>query len=105
MILQILKNIKTNEFFTKWSDCWSCAHEHTFSPIIDTIFITDFKISGKNYNQRKANARNLAIDLQNTYIYYDIYTSYYDTMQLSNIFEKIGKRYGLLTEYKENGIC
>ena len=52
MILQILKDTETNEIFTKWSDCWRCAHEHTFSPIIDTLLITDFKISGKNYNER-----------------------------------------------------
>ena len=105
MILQILKNTETKEIYTEWNDCWRCAHTHTFSPIIDTIFVTDFKISGKNYNDKKENARSLAIDIQHTYIYYDIYTSYYDTMQLSSIFEKIGKRYGLLKEYKENGIC
>ena len=104
MIFQILRNNETKEIYTTWDDCWRCAHSRTFSPVIDILLVTDFKIKGKNYKKRKENARDLAIDVQLTYINYDVYTSYYDTMQLSNIFERIGKNYGLIKEYKENGI-
>lgn len=104
MIFQILKDRETKEIYTTWDDCWRCAHSRTFSPVIDILFITDFKIKGKNYKERKENARTLAIEIQDAYISHDIYTSYCDTMQLSNIFERIGKNYGLLKEYKENGI-
>ena len=104
MIFQILRNNETKEIYTTWDDCWRCAHSRTFSPVIDILLVTDFKIKGKNYKKRKENARDLAIDVQLTYINYDVYTSYYDTMQLSNIFERIGKNYGLIKEYKEKGI-
>ena len=104
MIFQVLKNNETKEIYTTFDDCWSCAHSRTFNPIIDILFITDFKIKGKNYKERKENARSIAIELQLTYIDYDLYASYGEIMQLSNIFERIGKNYGLLKEYKENGI-
>lgn len=104
MIFQILKNNETKEIYTTWDDCWRYAHSRTFSPVIDILCITNFKIKGKNYKERKENARTLAIKIQNTYINHDVYTNYRDTMQLSNIFERIGKNYGLLKEYKENGI-
>ena len=104
MIFQILKDNKTKETFTTFDDCWHCANSRTFSPVIDILFITDFKIKGKNYKERKENARFLAIELQRTYIDYNIYASYSEIMQLSNIFERIGKKYGLLKEYKENCI-
>lgn len=104
MIFQILKNIDSKEIYTNWADCWECAHKETFSPVIHTLFITNFKIKGKNYKERKENARTLAIEIQRIYINYDICTSYCDTMQFSSIFERIGKNYGLLKEYKENSI-
>lgn len=104
MIFQILKDNETKETFTTFDDCWNCTHSRTFSPVVDILFITDFKIKGKNYKERKESARSLAIELQRTFIDYDIYTSYSEVMQLSNIFERIGKKYGLLKEYNENGI-
>jgi len=35
----------------------------------------------------------------------DIESSYEDLMWWGNFFEKYGKKYGLLTEFHENGIC
>jgi len=55
-----------------------------------------------SYKERKEKAREKAIEWQlnfgnNNY-------SYYDLMLWENYFYKIGKRYGLLKEFKENGI-
>jgi hypothetical protein len=55
-----------------------------------------------NYQKRKESARGFAIEWQldfenNNYTWGEL--AYYQ-----DLFYKIGKRYGLLTEFKENGI-
>lgn len=104
MIFQLLQDTETQETWTSWADCWECANKETFSPVIFPLFVTDFKIKGKNYKERKENARALAIDFQNAIINNNINFSYYDLMMQGAQFEKIAKNYGLVEEYKENGI-
>lgn len=51
----------------------------------------------------KAVARQEAIDWQN-----DLFRdnrSYEEIQKAAEHFEKLGKRYGLLKEFRENGIC
>lgn len=55
-----------------------------------------------SYKERKEKAREKAIEWQlnfenNNY-------SYYDLMLWGDYFYNLGKRYGLLKEFKENGI-
>lgn len=55
------------------------------------------------YQERKAKARQKAIDWQ-----FASSENNYDMQDLANwgnYFEKLGKRYGLLKEFRENGIC
>lgn len=52
------------------------------------------------YAQRKENARQLAIEWQGN----DTAYSYEGIGIVSDYFYKLGKRYGLLREFKENGI-
>lgn len=55
------------------------------------------------YATKKAVARQEAIDWQN-----DLFRdsrSYEDMQEAAEYFEKLGKRYGLLKEFRENGIC
>ena len=55
------------------------------------------------YLKMKAKARQKAIDWQ-----LDCYSHNYSWSELakwSKYFYKLGKRYGLLKEFKENGIC
>lgn len=57
----------------------------------------------KTYQQRKEEAREKAIEWQ-----YDFCNHNYSWGELAywdNYFEKLGKRYGLLKEFRENGIC
>lgn len=73
----------------------------TFSP--DTIIhdIVVFKVAGKSYAERKENARQLAIDFQLA----DCGgLSYYEYWRIGEYFSKIGRRYGLIDEFKENCI-
>lgn len=55
------------------------------------------------YASNKAVARQEAIDWQN-----DLFRdnrSYEELAEAAEHFEKLGKRYGLLKEFRENGIC
>ena len=80
---------------------WEQFHTATFSPLTTVYYSTDFSISGADYQSRKEAARTLAIEFQNndrgglTWSEYNL---------ICNFFEKVGKRYGLLTEYRENGL-
>lgn len=62
-------------------------------------------VSGKNYNERKESARNLAIDTQNIISdTCDEGISWHEYLILSDLFETLGKRYGLTREFRENAI-
>ena len=54
------------------------------------------------YEQRKANAREEAIDWQ--YETSQKSVSYAELAEAGNHFEKLGRRYGLIREFRENGI-
>jgi len=53
--------------------------------------------------KRKEQARDQAIETQT--IMSNNNFSYYELMVISDHFQKTGKKYGLLDEFKENGIC
>ena len=54
------------------------------------------------YAERKENARQIAIDWQLNESEQDL--SYVELAEAGNYFYKMGKRYGLLREFRENGI-
>ena len=61
------------------------------------------KTTKTTYATKKAVARQEAIDWQN-----DLFRdnrSYEELAEAAEHFEKLGKRYGLLKEFRENGIC
>lgn len=55
-----------------------------------------------SYQERKEKLRNEAIQWQNDFSEGDHYMSEY--AEWGSYFEKMGKRYGLLREFRENGI-
>ena len=55
-----------------------------------------------NYREKKAKAREEAIRWQHEYSKHDY--SYSELADCQAHFEKLGKRYGLTREFKENGI-
>ena len=77
--------------------------EDTFSPLNENIEVLDLKVSGKTYSERKSNLYDLAIDYQ--YNFSSLSWSYGELFEICNFFEKNGKRYGMLKEFKENAIC
>lgn len=54
------------------------------------------------YAERKNAAREKAMRYQNTIIEFNL--SWGEMAELQAMFERLGKRYGLLQEFKENGI-
>lgn len=57
----------------------------------------------QRYLEAKEKARQEAIDWQLDFDNHNY--SWGELAEYQNRFEKIGKRYGLLKEFKENGIC
>lgn len=55
------------------------------------------------YQERKEKARQEAIDWQNDFANNNY--SWGELVEWSNYFETLGKRYGLLTEFRNEGIC
>lgn len=56
----------------------------------------------KDYQTKKDEARRKAIDWQLDFSNHNY--SWYELMKFSEYFYKLGKRYGLLKEFRENGI-
>ncbi len=78
-------------------------YKDTFSPKTQDINILSFKVSGKTYNEKKENARNNAINYQLNFS--NLNWSYLELNMIESYFQKVGKKYGLLKEFKENAIC
>ncbi len=54
------------------------------------------------YQKQKEQARQQAIELQNEISQKSL--SYSDLLYFQNIFLKLGRRFGLIREFKENGL-
>lgn len=55
------------------------------------------------YQEKKKKAREKAIEWQERFGEQSI--SYEELAIAQSVFEQLGRRYGLLTEFRENGIC
>lgn len=60
-------------------------------------------VSGKTYAERKADLHDKAVEWSNTQGSYSAW-SYGELASVSEFFERNGKRYGLLAEFRENAI-
>ena len=75
----------------------------TFSPEVETMAIIPFTVHGNNYAERRENVRGTAMEFQTANDCDGLYMS--DMAQIYGWFEKMGKRYGLLKEFRENCVC
>lgn len=55
-----------------------------------------------NYQRGKAAAREMAVEFSLTFGEHTYFWS--DLAEIANEFHRLGKRYGLLREFRENGI-
>ena len=63
------------------------------------------KISGKTYSERKNSLRELAVEFSHLFSGEIADLSWGEESVLQDFFERNGKRYGLLEEFRENAIC
>lgn len=56
-----------------------------------------------SYNDKKQRLRDFAVMWQDNFNNYAY--DYYDLTRWGGFFEEYGKKYGLLREFRENGIC
>jgi len=61
-------------------------------------------VSGKTYQERKADLQDKAVEWSNTQGEYTAW-SYGELADISDFFETNARRYGLLQEFRENAIC
>ena len=102
MLITIITNETSGaEFMEIYAD-YDEMHRKTFSPeyFINRVIDTN-RLPGKSYADKKALLRDQAIDysLQNNFVMYGS-----DLVEIGAYFEKYGKRYGLIKEFRENGI-
>lgn len=82
---------------------WEEYMVDTFDPNTKPISFIQFNVIGKDYQSRKNHVRNIAVDWSNHADVGDLYMS--DLWHISDWFYRNGKRYGLLEEFRENGLC
>ena len=89
-------------FYDEYGDEW---FKDTFCPDTKIQIMIDLTTHGKTYAERKADLRNTALDFQDLFSVYGVSISWEELAIFSDFFTKYGKRYGLLTEFRENGVC
>ena len=73
-----------------------------FNPCFDIKNVISFRVKGKNYRECKNDVREKAFYFQNICEKPNI--SYFELYLIQNWFFKMGKKYGLLNEFKKNAI-
>lgn len=101
MILAILKH--DYDTYLEVYETWDAFHADVFSPEVDVEWAWDGKAHGKSYADKKSYIREQAIEYSNAVWSADYNWSTF--AEASSLLEKYGRRYGLMTEFKENCIC
>lgn len=84
--------------------CWNDYYTDTFNPQTnDVALISDTAVLTGSYQDKKNYIRSNAIDYQLSASLIPL--SYMELMIMEDYFYKMGKRFGLLREFRENGIC
>lgn len=100
MLLGAIKIDGETQICNLYND-WHPWLSDTFSPTTEIITQILFTVKGKTYNQKKAYLKDLAIDFQSADT---MGLSWGEYAEITSFFEKNAKRYGLVKEFKENGI-
>ena len=74
----------------------------TFSPLCEEITVIPFEAHGKCYADRRESVRETAVEWSNCEARP---LSWGELQTVLDWFERMGRRYGLLTEFRENAIC
>ena len=80
---------------------FAAVHEMLFCPDVEQVALIEFKTHGKTYAERRENLRQLAVDFSHV-CNGDL--SVWEVNDIITWFEKNGRRYGLIREFRENAI-
>ena len=84
---------------------WQGLHSDLFNPSTELVGCVEFKTHGKTYKERKESARDIARTFQGLDSDFSgAGLSWGEYATIGAYFEEVGKRYGLLKEFKENAI-
>lgn len=72
---------------------------------LNILHLIDFTVNGTTYAEKQESLRSKAIDFQYADSEMSGGLSMGEYADVSNWFESNGRRYGLLTEFRENAIC
>lgn len=97
----ILANINNEARIYCGVNRWADFHRDTFNPSTVFDFVVLGSISGKTYAERKENARQKAVDVS---LFDCGGLSWWEYSELGAYFEKLAHRFGLVEEFRENGI-
>ena len=101
MFIGVFKNTDNqieNYIYYSWTE-W---HKDTFSPATEIKGILELKINGKTYAEKKADLEDTAKEWQLQFS--DYAWSYGELAEIYAFFEKNAKKYGLVKEFRGNGI-
>lgn len=84
-------------------DSYDLFNRDTFSPLCEDITIIPFETHGKRYADRRESVRDVAVEWSNYGETWPL--SWSEIQHVADWFYKMGKRYGLLIEFRENGLC
>ena len=79
-------------------------YEATYNPMVEWQVLILDKVSGRTYAEKKAFVHDLAVEWSHM-MCNEVEMDYYDLGEIDEWFRKYGRRYGLMDEFKENGIC
>lgn len=77
-------------------------HKDLYCPDDSLVWATDFKIKGKTYAERKQFARDIGVTISNNREIEEI--THIDAMNIAENLDNLAKRYGLIKEFRENGL-
>lgn len=84
----------------KQGTCNLLLQAYRMDPGFDGVY--PLRVTGKTYHERKTSARDIAIDLQAMQGMSTM--SMYEYSELYSYLYSIGKQYGLLKEFRDNGV-
>ena len=85
-------------------DCWRDWFRDIFPPDTNIMCVIEFKSHGKTYTERKESVREIAIKFQNADSDLNGGLSLYEHIRVITWFSRMARQYGLVEEFKENGI-
>lgn len=91
------KNDQSNLYYS-----FSDFHRDTFSPECEIFSVIEFAVHGKTYKDRQADLKETAMRFQSENA---PGLSWLEVATIQDWFYTMGKRYGLLKEFRDNCIC